>query len=207
MNLAAVPSLATSPVVGRWFRAVQPQFLPTALGAAHTVGVRSRFNPGASARPPFQLLYFAENHQVALFEVRALYGNPLVAGGMVPHPRGSWTLVSVNVALQRVVDLCDPSAWSRLDTSAQELTGDWQGYASRSARTSVASPTGTAPTQGLGEALRRRSPPIEAFQSLSACVPYCRTLMVFPDMLLPGSSLQFEYFDAAGDLKGITISG
>jgi hypothetical protein len=55
--------------------------------------------------------------------------------------------------------------------------------------TSVTAPIGLAETQTLGEALFQTG--IEGFRSLSAKIPYARTLMVFPTNLRRGSSIVY----------------
>lgn len=191
MNTVACPSLPTKPESGTvWYRAIQPHFLPTALNTSHTKTIPSRFNVGVSATPQFEVLYLAENHMVALFEVQALLGSPLTPGGVVPHPRRAWTLINVTVNLQSIVDLTDTGVQTSLITSAQELTGDWRGYQLRSPHTSVKLPVGVAPTQALGAALST-VPGMEGFRSLSAKLSDQMVLVVFPQNLRPGSSIEF----------------
>jgi hypothetical protein len=48
---------------------------------------------------------------------------------------GSFAVVSVKVVLQRVADLTLVSQQVLIETSAQELTGDWRGYQQRTAAT------------------------------------------------------------------------
>jgi hypothetical protein len=155
--------------------------------------IPSRFNIGSAASPQFEILYLAENHMVALFEVQALLGSPLSSGGIVPHPRRAWTILNVAVNLQNVVDLTDPAAQGalNLNMSAQELTGDWRGYQLRSSLSSVKGPVGKAPTQELGEALYA-VPGVEGFRSLSAKLSDQMALVVFPQKLQPGSFIQFS---------------
>jgi hypothetical protein len=78
--------------------------------------------------PAFPILYLAEDHLVALFEVGALLGSPYPGGNYVPNPRQSWVILNVQVTLEAVADLTDPAEQYRLGTTAQELTGDWRGY-------------------------------------------------------------------------------
>jgi RES domain len=139
----------------------------------------------------FDLLYFAEDPQTALFEVQAMLGSPHVPGGAIAHPRRTFTIINAMILLGDACDLTIvSSAQVPLDTSAQELTGDWDGYQLRATSlTSVAGPTGIAPTQALGQALFNTG--IEGFRSISAKVPYTKTLIVFPDNLKPGSSIVY----------------
>lgn len=192
MNLAACGALPRRPETGVWFRAIQPQFWTTSLATAQTAVIPSRFNAGATATPPFEILYLAENPMVALFEVQALFGSPTQPGGVIPHPRQAWITVNVTVQLQAVADLTEVTAHTLLETTAQELTGDWRGYQQRSPLTSVCEPVGTAPTQALGAALYA-VPGLEGFRTLSAPLPYHSTLIVFPQKLQPGSVVAFHH--------------
>lgn len=205
MKLAAVASLPLKAETGTWYRAVDPRFLPTALQTTHTTAIFSRYSPGPSGQPPFEILYLAENHLVAMFEVGALFGNPTQPGGVVPKPGRSWVVASVTVRLAAVVDLTQALAQQVLQVSAQELTGDWAGYQSRSPGTSVSQPIGLSPTQRLGEALKQDARNIEGFVSLSARLPYHLSLMIFPQNLHRGSSVRFGYEDAAGQTQSFTI--
>lgn len=190
MNTSACSLLPTCSESGTWFRAIQAHLLPTALATSHTTGVASRFSPGSLASPSFEILYLAENHMVALFEVQALLGSPWVSGGVIPHPRRAWTILNVNVNLQKIVDLTDPVTFGLLATNAQELTGDWRGYQFRGPSASIKGPTGIAPTQELGAALARTSG-LEGFRSYSARLPDMKVLAVFPKNLRPVSSVEF----------------
>lgn len=192
MNLAACRLLAAAAETGIWYRAIDPQHWPTALQTSHTVLDPSRFNPGPLVSPGIETLYLAEDLQVALFEAEALLGSATRPGGVLPQPRLAWTLINVQVRLQKVADLTVVAAQDLLGTTAQELTGDWEGYQLRSRRTSVREPVGLAPTQELGAALYA-VPNLEGFRTLSARVPYAMNLIVFPQKLLPGSRVEFAH--------------
>jgi RES domain-containing protein len=192
MNLAACRALVTRPENRIWYRAIQPQHWPTALATAHTTRIPSRYSPATNTKPAFPILYLAEDHQVALFEVGALLGSPLPAGQYVPNPWQAWLILNVQVTLQTVADLTDITEQTKLLTTAQELTGDWRGYHIRHAQTPVSQPTGPAPTQLLGRAIHRVRR-IEGFRTLSARVPTHMNLVVFPDRLRRGSSIVFTH--------------
>lgn len=195
MNLAACSGLPAHPESRPWYRAADTQFLPSALATAHTVGYASRFSAGPKAATPFEILYLAEDPQLALFEVNALFGDP---ANPVAHPRLSLTILSVTVSLQAVADLTDPAtAQAPLDTTLQELTGDWRGYGLRSPATSVQRPTGPAPTQELGFELYRLKQ-FEGFQTVSAKLATRRVLAVFPQRMRSGSFVSYTYRDSAG---------
>ncbi|MBV9015961.1 MAG: RES domain-containing protein, partial [Alphaproteobacteria bacterium] len=88
MNLTACAALTRTPENTTWYRATSVGYLPSALSSAHTAGARSRFNAGPllPAARQFQILYFAADHQTALFEARAMLGNPAVPGMAVSNP-------------------------------------------------------------------------------------------------------------------------
>ena len=62
-------------------------------------------------------------------------------------------------------------------------------FATRSVATSA------APTQMLGEAIRRDQRGLEGFAFLSARLPYHRNLAVFPEALGGGSYVEYEMQD------------
>lgn len=192
MNLAGCGSLTTRPFTGVWYRAIQPQFWQRSLQTAHTRTVPSRFSPASAANPSFEILYLAENHLVALYEVQALLGSPLPPGLVVPNPHQAWVVINVQVQLQQLADLTRVSEQALIATSAQELTGDWRGNQFRGPNASVTAPTGPAPTQQLGAALFAR-PDLEGFFTVSARVPTHRSLIVLPGKLKPGSYLEFSH--------------
>ncbi len=98
----------------------------------------------------------------------------------------------MQVQLQHIADLTEERTQSLLGTTVQELTGDWKGYDKRGPRTTVRTPVGLAPTQRLGESLYS-TPGLEGFLTVSAKVPTCPNLVVFPDKLQRGSLLVFRY--------------
>lgn len=205
MNLAHCRNLKSVPLSGVWYRAIQPHFFSSALATSHTRTIPSRFNAGRLSSALFRILYLAENPMLALFEVQALLGSPMTPGGVVPHPRRPWTIVNVNVNLQKVADLTDPISQGKtirgVDVSAQELTGDWRGYQLRSTLTSVKAPTGAAPTQELGFELYNINL-FEGFMTLSAKLPDQINLVIFRDRLLPGSDVTFADL-ATGQVQSI----
>lgn len=189
MKLAVVGGLVRTPENRVWFRAINTQHLSTALAVAHSRRMPSRFSTATQKKRSFPLLYLSENQQVAMFEVGAILGSPYDL--YVPNPTHSWVLLNVQVTLQQVADLTDVAVQKRLRTTAQELTGDWRGYQLRQPTSSVKQPTGLAPTQLLGAALYAVDG-LEGFRVPSVPMPTHMNLVVFPDKLLPGSSLAFH---------------
>jgi hypothetical protein len=192
MNLVACSSLQTGPERSVWHRAIEPQHLTTALGVAQTIFVPTRFSPATDASPAFPILYLAENHLTALLEVGAIFAKDSLGGVFIPNPQGVWTILNVEVVLQHVADLSDAAEQMKIGMTAQELTGDWRGYRSRSSRTPISGPTGPAPTQDLGQALYNM-PGLEAFRAISSRMPTHRTLIVFPNKLRQGSRIVFTH--------------
>jgi RES domain-containing protein len=187
MNLGNCGSLKIRPLTGTWYRAIQPQHLPTALQTSHTKRFPSRFNEGHNL---FEILYLAEDQIVALFEVQALLGSPYQL--WVPNPYQAWVTLNVHVTLQRIADLRLVTEQQVIDMTVQELTGDWRGYQLRVHIPSPIQPAGLpAPTQRLGEALFRVRPAMEGFLTASAKVPTRSNLVVFPDNLYQNSRLEY----------------
>ena len=206
MNLANVPLLSLAPHTGTWYRAADPRFLSSAIATAHSTTGSSRYSPSTPAHPGFEILYLAENHLVALFEARAIFGSPLVPGGVVAHPAVSLVTLAIQVQLASVVDLSNPTQAALIGTNAQELTGDWRGYQHRSPATSVTGPVGKAPTQEFGEQLFARCPGAQGILSISARLAYCRTLVVFPQRLRKGLDyVRYTFTDSSGVAQIVQI--
>lgn len=105
MNLDGCSQLQRVPMTGIWYRAIQPQHWPAQAPRAlyaYTGVIPSRFSAGDDQ---YTILYFGENHLVALFEVRALLGSLTQP---VPQPRQTWVTLNVTIQLQSIVDL----AWN-----------------------------------------------------------------------------------------------
>lgn len=199
MKLSLCRHLTRHPLTGTWFRAVRPQFLNSVLEFSHTPTITSRFNAGTFQRSGFPILYFAENQVTALFEVQALLGSPLPGQSFVPNPGQSWLIANVSIELRRVVDLTNEHELSLIQTSVQELTGDWLGYSIRPAQIAVRPPYWTnVPTQRLGARLYA-IPGLEGLITPSARVPTSKNLIVFPDKLQKGRS-SLRFVDAAGNV-------
>jgi hypothetical protein len=197
VNLAACGGLSRSRQRDTWFRAIALQHLPTPLAVAHTKPIISRFNPGYLLPPSdqFAALYLTEDSVTALFEIGAMLGSPL-AGPALSHPRMAPAILNVHVDLQEVADLSEPASQAALETTVQELTGDWIGYQSRQTTfTAINGAVGIAPTQELGCQLFKLG--FEGFRTISARVSTRRNLIVFPDNMRKGSRVEFRHSDSA----------
>ena len=82
--------------------------------------------------------------------------------------------------LDRIADLRTETERARIQTTIQELTGDWVNYAVRTASSPDVASTPPAPTQQLGEDLYRMTP-CQGFLTPSARNSTLPNLVVFPD--------------------------
>jgi hypothetical protein len=162
-----------------WYRAIPQEHWKTRLSARHTITVATRFSAGSPTNPTYQVLYLAQDHQLALFEVRALLAKPEAP---IPDPRSTWAILPLSVTLEAVADLTNPAEQRRIGISTQELTGKWDEYKQ----------SGTAPTQRLGAALFEL-PGLEGFLVPTA-VPGIsgKSLVVFPEKLKARSRIEFR---------------
>lgn len=195
MILSNIAKIKTQPETGSWYRVTGPQYLATAIATNQTIVTPSRFYDPLTASPQFRSLYLADDVMVALFEAQALLGSPYTPGKMVSSPKGGWVTLTVKVHLANIVDFSKGSSQKTLETTAEELTGDWRGYRIRSPLTQVSDPTGIAPTQELGAAVFKDRRSLEGFSYVSAKVPYHRNLVVFPDHLDAASFVEYEWHD------------
>jgi hypothetical protein len=190
MKLQKCWTLTRHPVQGVWYRAVPAQHGATPLAHAHTAVLSGRFHNGTAQRPGIQVIYLTDDPQVALYEVRAVLGSPLPGQANVPNPNsGVWTLFPVTVALQSVADLTRDAELQVIDTSVQELTGDWLGYNFRPQHQNAPPPYFThVPTQQLAVTLHQTGL-FEGLLSYSAVDSRHRNLIVFPTALQKRGSL------------------
>lgn len=188
MNLRRCSGLPRQPLTGVWYRAIPLQHISTALQTTQTKWIPGRFNAGTGV---FEILYLCENHLVALTEVGALFGS---VNNVIPNPAVPWGILNVKVTLNSVVDLT--ASIPTLDSSAQELTGDWRGYEDRASAGSLKGiETGMAPTQSLGDVLYSVAP-VEGFLTFSAKSSMYRCLAIFPQKV--SSPSMIEFFDPSG---------
>ena len=156
MKLRACNKLTLRPLTGHWFRALNLRHWKTRLSTNHTRSTPSRFSSATSASPLYRILYLGENHQVAIYEVGALLGDP---DAPISSPRGSWALMSIRVSLDNVVDLSEPDQQQIISTNHQELTGAWANYG------------GAAPTSGLARTPCDPRPPKASYSLLPGGEP------------------------------------
>jgi hypothetical protein len=190
MRLSGCGRLEFGPLTGTWYRAIRQEHWKTRLSARHTSTATGRFSVGSLTNPAYQILYLAQDHQLALFEVRALGGGPEAP---IPNPRTTWTVLPLDVSLRAVADLTVPAEQKRIGTTAQELTGNWDAYKRPE----------WAPTQRLGAALFALSG-LEGFLVPTA-VPRIlgKNLVVFPEKLHADSRIAFRNPNS-GRIEGLS---
>jgi RES domain len=189
MKLRNCGRLAHHPLSGHWFRALNLKNYATRLATDHTRTVAGRFSSADKAAPLHRILYLAENHQVALYEVGAIFGGP---SDPIADHRRSLLLLSLKVRLCRVADLCEEAERRLIGTSVQELTGKWEN-----------SPDREVPTHRLGLALFRVKG-LEGFLFPSSKPSGGKNLVVFPDKIDRGRSSILFRNDLSGDLERLT---
>jgi RES domain len=189
-------------VIGTWQHAASTNrpgraLRVTARGLASPAAYApTRFNPGNLLSPGFETLYLALGRDTALFEKRALFGDPYdPRGRFIPGPKMSnAAVIDVDVDLRTVVDLTNLGIHALLQTTAQELTGDWKGYELRGQTGPgfvLTAPTGVAPIQMLGWELFNE-PHIEGIKVISAMKAVTCCLVVFTHKLQRPGSLSWH---------------
>ena len=176
----AVQGLSLGPLgPQRWVRAVKRKYASDPLwwdrsSSAQPSGPThdSRFKAETGT---FPVLYFAWDENTALLETRAIRGKPDRSKDSV----SGWRTFEIDVRLDRVADLRGRKERRKVETTVQELTGDWGGYRYRTAASQI-STVAPAPTQRLGAALYSNTP-CQGFLTPSARNPLYPNLVVFPD--------------------------
>ena len=159
---------------GSWFRSVEEryQFEPPLVHRN-----RTRFNRG-----DLQVMYFAPDQVLARFEARDVLGHWF--GDAVPSPRNRHVVVEYRIDLGSEAVIVDsrPPGLATVDTTVQEMTGDWHSY-----------PWGAtdAPTQDLASAIYGRLDTPLGLTAPSARNPLQDNLILFADRL-PPRSISFE---------------
>lgn len=191
MNPATFSRLVSLPHRGTYFRAVNSLYLATPFGSAHTRAASSRFNSGTVGS---EILYLTEDPIAALFEVRGMVGVPWKPELSLPALGPSWSVVSADVDLRKVADLREMVQQEAIETSSQELSGDWEGYTLRAlyARPPLSLLTGIAPTQQLGDYLSAAG--FDGLLAPSAVTPYRTNVVIFPQSLAATGG-SFSYTD------------
>ncbi len=198
--------LALIAITGTWYHAAtsgrEGHILRlTRRGSPSASGLEpTRFNPGnvQGVRSTFETLYLALDPETALFEKRAQFGDPYGDPNALLFARRktSTRVVPVDLNLDSIRDLSDVGTPALLDTNAQEITGDWDGYQRRGLGLApplgmLTAPTGVAPTQQLAWEVFHHSP-IKGIITISAKVPTTRCLVVFTHTMRSPDTLRWD---------------
>ncbi len=142
---------------GPWYRAVAFDHLPKPPpgppagrpiqplwpGGASLRG--ARLTPPAVGVPGLPSLYLAQDEMTPLLEVTGVLKPPRSPVALVFEPQ---VLMTVDGSLTDILDVTDPSVQAALETSTQELTGNW----ALQQADYLAGKGSMPPTQALGEA-------------------------------------------------------
>ena len=122
-----------------WYRSVEERYR---FEPPHVQPSSTRFGRG-----DLRVMYFAPDHVLARFEARDVLGHWF--GDAVPSPRRRHVGVEYRIDLGTEASIVDarPAELATVDTSVQEMTGDWRTY-----------PWGStdAPTQELADGIYAR---------------------------------------------------
>ncbi len=172
---------------GTAYRLTSVKYMTSPLSSAGAIKTGGRYNK----KGKFAALYLADTPATALAEVQMLRLTDHRLVGVKGPPK---VLISVDYALQAVLNLSHHEVQSALGTGLEELQAEWvlkqqQGQ--------------PIPTQNLGEAAHELES-IEAMWVPSARLAGSLNLVVFPDRLKTGSSLTL--YDPDG-LLHLTLDG
>ncbi len=185
-SLAAFQTIPGAPLRGFFFRAIRLKYVTAPLSALGSTINGGRYNAAGA----FEVYYLAPNAAVALRETQA------VDPSGVPKRIMPLTLFTIDVELQRVVNLADDGTLGVLGLAADELTTEWR----------AAVLAGTTPiTHAIGDAARTAE--VEALIYPSARVRGANNLAVIVDRLRRGSRLRINPAEGFGPGTTIEVSG
>jgi RES domain-containing protein len=167
---------------GKAYRIFSPKYLHQPLSTQGAYANGGRYN----APKQMHVLYMAEDPITGLSEARML----IDPSGQMLHRPSTRLVLALDFRLDTVLDLADPTILDALETSFQELTGDWtqDEYHNR-----------PVPTQQLGAACFRNSS-FHGIRYPSARNPQRYNFVVFRDRLKKPSYVRVE--DPAGVFSG-----
>ena len=166
-------SLAGSAQRGTFFRSIDLHWL---LRGTPLSAIGSRIRGGRyNHKGAFEAFYIANTQETALYETEAIFKFAGVVVGVRQPPR---VMLSLEYNLHDIVDLREPTALAALGISVDDLKQPWK-LAQAEDRPVL--------TQRIGAAARAID--VEALLVPSARVDAGTNLVVFPDRLLKGSSV------------------
>ena len=198
-----LPSIPRTSVHGPWTRVLahkytvtpppgsSPGTLPDPLWAGGPPTRGARFTPKGGA----ESIYLAGDPVTALLEVSVVFHNPNAPAFTMATP--PWVLFAVAGVVTEILDLCDTHIQSTLNTSLQEMTGNW----SYSQELFLNKLGPLPPTQVLGQAAHD-SGVITGIRYPSAKSPQSTCLVVFTDRLKISHQNLLKVYDPNGFLTG-----
>lgn len=200
---AALPTLPRVTVHGLWTRVVALQHIAIPPGTP-SGALRDPLWPGGAPiggarftpKGTFGSIYLASDPVTALMEVTSVFQHRYAPAFTIATP--PWVLFGVDGVVTEILDLCDSRVWPLLDTSFQELTGDWAYSQAEYQKGRGQLP----PTQVLGQAAYD-SVVITGLKYPSAKHPtFGSCLVVFADRLVRGGPSFLQTYDPNQILKG-----
>jgi RES domain-containing protein len=173
-------SLAGSAQRGTFFRSIDLQWL---LQGTPLSAIGSRIRGGRYNRKgAFEAFYIANTQETALYETEAIFKVAGVVVGVRQPPR---VMLSLEYNLHDIVDLREPTALATLGITIDDLKRPWKLAQAEDRRVF---------TQRIGAAARAVD--VEALLVPSARAEAGTNLVVFPDRLRKGSSVDLFVGDA-----------
>ena len=175
---------------GPWFSAAR-----ASAAVPHRVPSKTAINRFNDGNGVVALRYLASDAVIALLEARALLRS-FPAGLVAPGRPRTWTLFRYELAITPdlpILDFGDAATRAAANTTVQELTGDWQGYALRRSPppwpplAGVVSGGRFAPTQRLARELYSYHLDLVGFLAPSALALGASNLVLFHDQLPAGT--------------------
>ena len=153
-----------------WYRCVPRSHahLPPRVSTA-----RTRFNDDN-----LRVLYFAPDERVAMFEARALLGSFFHAFAAAPDVRHVVVRYRISLGDSNVIVDAREHALPAIQTTIQEMTGDWITYPRQHP-----APNTIAPTQDLARAVHRLQGNPIGLIAPSARNPLANNLILFSERL------------------------
>lgn len=198
-----LPTLPRQSVPGPWTRVLAHKYtvltppgspagtLPDPLWSGGASIRGARFTPIGG----FESIYLATDPITALLEVSLVFQNPNAPPFTMATP--PWVIFAVVGVVTETLDLCDASIQSTLNTTMQELTGDWSYSQSLYLNNQGPIP----PTQVLGQAAYD-SGMFTGIRYPSAKQPQSSCLLVFPNRIALNGQTYLNVYDPNGFLQG-----
>jgi hypothetical protein len=192
VKLSGIKTLTPIAISGIWWRSIQTRFIKTPLQTKHTKTATGRFHYGTKQNPGWEVIYLSENHFVSQFEVDLILGSATPGQTFVPNPSAiGWSFFPVTVNASSIVDLTSPAEIAKIETSIQELTGDWKGYEFRPFHPLQKGVRPIAPTQHLAYEMEKTGL-FEGLLTWSSRIPDRKNLVLFPKQKQSANIVEYD---------------